>query len=117
MCVWALLPIHHRWALRLSFAHPDYCKQCGAAMDVAAVSPLQLVFYFLQIDNQEQGCWAVWWFWFHYFEEPPHCFPWWLHQVPFPCTVHKGTFPPDSPAVAASLVCPSDSCEVTARVV
>ena len=27
---------------------------------LGCVSPLQLVFYFLQIENQEQGCWAIW---------------------------------------------------------
>ena len=28
---------------------------------------------------------------FYFFEEPPYCFPQWLHQLTFASTVHKGS--------------------------
>ena len=34
-----------------------------------------------------QGSRIIWQLCFQYFEEPPYCFPWWLHQFTLPLTV------------------------------
>ena len=33
----------------------------------------------------------LWQLYFHYFEEPPYCFPKWQHQLTFPPTVYEGS--------------------------
>ena len=35
---------------------------------------------------QEWDCWIIWQC-YQLFEEPPYCFPWWLHQITFPPAV------------------------------
>ena len=40
------------------------------------------------------NCWVIRQFHFYFFEEPPHCFPQWLHQSAFLPTVSEGSFSP-----------------------
>ena len=73
-------------------------------------------FPFLWLYIQEWNCWIIWQFYFQFFEEPPYCFPQWLHKFTFPPTVQEGSlFSTSSPTlVICRLLYDSHSgrCEV-----
>ena len=72
--------------------------------------------WFFLIYAQEWDCWMIWQFYSEFSDEPPYCFPQWLHQLAFPPAVQEGSlFSTPSPAF---IVCRfsddahSDRCEV-----
>ena len=74
--------------------------------------------FFFCIYPQEQYCWIIDQPYFSFSENPPFCFPQWLHQFTFPMGMQKSSFFSTS-SLPALVTCRlfddthSDKCEVT----
>ena len=54
----------------------------NAAMNIGMhVSFPASVFGFFRMYTQEWNCWVIWQFYVQFSENPPYCFPQWLHQL------------------------------------
>ena len=85
-----LYPFICRWTFRL-FPCLGYCEQCCYEHRGACIF---LNYSFVWIYAQEWDCWIIWQLYFQCFEEPPYCFPQWLHQLTFSPTVQEGSLFP-----------------------
>ena len=80
------------------FIHSSVCGHLGsfrilvimnsAAMSIGAHLSFRIIIFFW-IYAQEWDCWSVLQLYFYFFEEPPYCFAWWLHQFMSPPTATK----------------------------
>ena len=69
------------WSDRISVLIKEIPEHWGACVFLS--------YGFLQIYAHEWNSWVIWWLYFKFFEEPPYCFPEWLHQFIFPQTVEE----------------------------
>ena len=78
----------------------------NAAVNRGVTHSFAFVFWISLYMSQKWNHWVIRQVHFQFFEEPPHCFPQWLHQSAFPPTVHRGSlFSTSSPALVYCFIC------------